>query len=333
MNGAAFAICGGGITGPDGPLLRDLTFAIPETGVTAILGPAGCGKTKLLQALAVRLDGGWRAEGGWTRRESVYFPQSRVKGNWRAAFDRPDVPLLLDEIDRAVAREERIELASRILEHARETAVVLVTHDLAFAQALADAAFLLCAGTLVEGGPARELFQHPQHELTRRFLLQGNCWPAAPSPGLPSHFHWIMPGKLAGMGRPGLLRDEDDDLVSIAANGISLLVSLTERPFPRERLRSFGIASRHFPIVDMGVPALAPTARLCGEMEKRIKGGVGVAVHCHAGLGRTGTVLAALLIWQHQSAADAIARVRGIIDGAIQSPAQMAFLREFEGFV
>ena len=330
----AFEIRCGRLCAPDGVLLHDLAIHVPASGVTAILGPAGCGKSKLLQALHGSLNGGWRCEGEWTRSKAVYVPQQRGVGDWRPSFaENAGVHLLLDEIDRAAARHERVELAGEILTHARSAAVVLVTHDLAFARAVAHYVYLIVDGVVFESGTAEQFFEQPHQSLTRRFIAEGNCWPEPPVPELPAHFRWIIPGKLAGMGRPGLLRQEDNDLFAIAVNGITLLVSLTERPIAAEQLRAFGIAGRHFPITDMGVPALGPTARLCRSMEKAIQNGEGVAVHCHAGLGRTGTILAAFLVWQGVTANEAIQRVREAIDGAIQTPAQAAFVRGFEAFV
>jgi atypical dual specificity phosphatase len=54
-----------------------------------------------------------------------------------------------------------------------------------------------------------------------------------------------------------------------------------------------------------------------------------VVVHCHAGLGRTGTVLAALLVWEGAEARTAIAHVRSVNPRFIQSEAQLAFIRRF----
>jgi putative ABC transport system ATP-binding protein len=37
------------VDGPFGPLVRDVTVAIPDTGVTAVIGPSGAGKSTLLR--------------------------------------------------------------------------------------------------------------------------------------------------------------------------------------------------------------------------------------------------------------------------------------------
>ena len=54
-----------------------------------------------------------------------------------------------------------------------------------------------------------------------------------------------------------------------------------------------------------------------------------VAVHCEAGLGRTGTMLAVYLIAQGQSAETAIRRIREVEKSAVETPRQILFLEQF----
>jgi protein tyrosine phosphatase domain-containing protein 1 len=58
------------------------------------------------------------------------------------------------------------------------------------------------------------------------------------------------------------------------------------------------------------------------------------AVHCHAGLGRTGLVIACWLIFEHKFAAErAVALVRANRPGSVQTRAQSDFCGEFEAWV
>jgi protein-tyrosine phosphatase len=61
--------------------------------------------------------------------------------------------------------------------------------------------------------------------------------------------------------------------------------------------------------------------------EQQAQGGA-VAVHCVAGIGRTGTLLAGHLITSGMAADEAIARVRQLRPGAVETFAQMRFLHQ-----
>lgn len=59
-----------------------------------------------------------------------------------------------------------------------------------------------------------------------------------------------------------------------------------------------------------------------------------VAIHCHAGLGRTGLVVASFLVFAHRLPADhAIDLVRCHRPQSIQTSKQAAFVRDFDAFV
>jgi atypical dual specificity phosphatase len=325
-------------------IFENLTLDIPDRAVTVLFAPAGSGKSRLLELLrataageGVSITGNWSfGTRGETGREVIVVPQKAIESgafNPHDLLDRlfdPHAVLLLDEPDRQVGPNDLPRLASAIREHATRSAAVVTTHNQQFARTIADHVVLLCAGRIIASTDAETFFKRPPHPLVERFLSQGNCWPASPAPELPSHFRWILPNQLAGMGYPGLLADEDTELTAIASSGISILISLTERPFPPDRLRAFGISGRHFPIRDMGTPAIGPAARLCRSIERAIADGDRAGVHCHAGLGRTGTILASYLVWTGADPDAAILRVRSLRPAYIQNERQADFVVRFK---
>jgi protein-tyrosine phosphatase len=131
-------------------------------------------------------------------------------------------------------------------------------------------------------------------------------------------------------------RDLAADLDTIAAWGARLVVTLTEaHEFARHGVPDLGAAVaargldwRHFPIPDMGAPAAGADLRhLVDEIEAILDDGGRVLVHCAAGMGRTGTLAALLLVDGFGETVEAaVARVRAARPGTVESAAQMTFL-------
>ncbi|MEM7663081.1 MAG: dual specificity protein phosphatase family protein [Pseudomonadota bacterium] len=109
-----------------------------------------------------------------------------------------------------------------------------------------------------------------------------------------------------------------DDIKALAEGGITLVVRLLtdteviELGLEREEdaCRSSGIEFRSFQIEDRGVPenALAFVSLIC-ELGQMVEAGARVAVHCRAGIGRSGLSAAALLINRGTTSDEAFARV------------------------
>lgn len=84
-----------------------------------------------------------------------------------------------------------------------------------------------------------------------------------------------------------------------------------------------------FPIADLHAPDAAAMAPLLDDLRARLDAGGTLVVHCGAGIGRAGTVAAALLIGHGASLDDALATVRASRPMAgPQDPSQLALLRE-----
>lgn len=88
----------------------------------------------------------------------------------RALIMHPEV-LLLDEITAALDPEMVREVLDVVLDLAKEgRTMVIVTHEMQFAKAVADRVIFLEGGKIVEEGDPKKLFEKPETDRLQRFL-------------------------------------------------------------------------------------------------------------------------------------------------------------------
>ncbi len=88
----------------------------------------------------------------------------------RALALTPDI-LCFDEPTSALDPELTGEVLHVIRQLAdRETTMIIVTHEMAFARDVADHVIFMDGGTILEQGSPREVIEHPREERTRQFL-------------------------------------------------------------------------------------------------------------------------------------------------------------------
>ena len=150
---------------------------------------------------------------------------------------------------------------------------------------------------------------------------------------------WAIPGVLAGMPMPFIHPDRrlaggdalsafEDELAALHAAGVRAVVSLLNIPSDAPVYESAGFAFLCLPVADGGAPTLEQADEFVRFVTGQRAAQRPVAVHCEAGLGRTGTLLATYLIAQGDSAAAAIKRVR-----AVETLQQIHFLEQYAGKV
>src|SRR6185312_12608362 len=109
------------------------------------------------------------------------------------------------------------------------------------------------------------------------------------------------------------------------------IVSLLNIPSDAAVFESAGFAFLNLPIPDGGAPTIAQANQFVQFVISQRAQQKPIAVHCEAGLGRTGTMLATYLISQGDDAKTAINRIRAVEPSAIETPRQIAFLEQFAG--
>lgn len=238
-------------------------------------------------------------------------------------------------------------------------AILVVLHNQAHAQCLSGQAALLAGGVIRETQPIPHFFEAPRSSFAKEFVRNGYCLAPAPDakpeeleagmeapPPLPEQarnfvsqyfgprgFLWLKKGMLAGTPRPGIVVEIDQDLQALQRVGVTVLVSLTQTPMDATVLGAYGIRNIASPIPDMHAPPAEQALDICRDIDTCLRAGEVVAVHCRAGLGRTGTVLACYLIWEGSNALDALDAVRRVEPKWVQSEEQVTFLEEFDRFL
>jgi atypical dual specificity phosphatase len=141
----------------------------------------------------------------------------------------------------------------------------------------------------------------------------------------PHGFSWIDKPLLAAMGRP----ESVEDMQWLREQHLDVLIALTEDPPRRDWVNEAGLLVVHVPVVDMEAPTQEQIERCLSTISRAHAGHMGVAIHCGAGLGRTGVILACYFVTNDLSAKNAIARVRRLRPGSIETDEQADAVMEF----
>ena len=140
------------------------------------------------------------------------------------------------------------------------------------------------------------------------------------------NFSWLIENCLAGVAYPR----SEDALVLLQKQGVQALLNLSEEALPAEVLRKYRLQAEHLPIADFTAPTLEQVERALVIIDGFLGHDLPVAVHCGAGLGRTGTILACYLVAQGSSARSAIEQVRTRRPGSIETLEQEAVIEAYE---
>lgn len=251
-------------------------------------------------------------------------------------------------------------LLKYISEESERRAVITILHNQSHAKKLEGMVALLAGGWIHEFGSDKKFYSEPQSKAGKQFVKSGSCAVIGPEydeealqyidtesvelpPPLPKeaknfvsdslgprNFLWLKKGMLAGTPQPGLVTELDYDLQALKRVGVTKLITLRKNQLDPEPIARYGIENLWFPINDMEAPTVEQALEWCERVENFMREGEVVAYHCKAGLGRTGTMLAAQLIWEGLEALDALEKARRVEPRWVQSDEQVAFLQDFE---
>lgn len=138
-------------------------------------------------------------------------------------------------------------------------------------------------------------------------------------------FTWVVDGSIAACRYPRTA----SALRALAGRGITVLLNLHEDPHDPAQLAACNLTEVHVPVRDFTAPAPEQIRAGVAAIREAVAQGRPIAVHCGAGLGRTGTMLACYFVSTGMTADAAIARMRRIRPGSIETERQRLAVRQY----
>lgn len=136
--------------------------------------------------------------------------------------------------------------------------------------------------------------------------------------------NWIVQDRVLATAHP-----TEAEMARLAELGITTLIALLEHPPAQTPALKHGIVYRHLTYHDMTPPAEELIREFVSLVDMAVGRGEKVAVHCMAGLGRTGTLLSCYMVHRGMGAEEAIRYVRGRRPGSVQTRAQELAVRRY----
>lgn len=121
------------------------------------------------------------------------------------------------------------------------------------------------------------------------------------------------------------------DEVAESFDAIVVLVEGFELPYSLDEWKKRGVEVLHSPVRDFSAPSVEQLFEILRWIEKMVREGKKVLIHCMGGLGRSGTVAVAWLMYSKGlPLREALRRVRMVRPGAVEVEEQVEVLKELE---
>lgn len=170
-------------------VLKQATFNVSATGITALMGPVGTGKSTLLKWLCAKADpAAYRAE--YARADYNGAPlvlqnapplygqkqghsiDQMMEALAAHLVENPSL-ICVDEATAGHSAEARAQIMAHLAHLAQSRAVLMITHNQEEARLYSSHVMLLAGGRLQEFTPTARFFEHPQTDAGQQFIRSG----------------------------------------------------------------------------------------------------------------------------------------------------------------
>jgi atypical dual specificity phosphatase len=124
-----------------------------------------------------------------------------------------------------------------------------------------------------------------------------------------------------------------DTLKELEKQNYRVLINLCEKPYHRDYCQENFVDYLHIPVPDMDPPTSRNLRTFLRNLAFYEQCKLPIFMHCHAGLGRSGTMAAVYLLTKGYSTSMAIAAIRTMRPGAIETKQQELFIDQAEKFL